>query len=99
MTKANRAKPNTLDQKVIHSAAHLTGLLVVGPTCLDKAVVSIFDDKARRLIQKVCLNLILTAKVAGAMLRLATMTERRSLAWLPQLLKQSGSSQAILAAW
>ena len=89
MTKANRTKPNTLDQKVIHNEAPLTSLLVVGPNCLDEAVVNIFGTKARRLNQKLCHNLILAAKVAGAMLRLATTTERRSLVWLPQLLGQS----------
>ena len=89
MTKANRTKPSTLDQKVIHNVAHLTGLLVVGPNCLDEAVVNIFGAKAKRLNQKLCHNLILAVKVAGAMLRLATTTERCSLVWEAQLLRHS----------
>jgi hypothetical protein len=49
MTKANRAKPNTFDQEVVHNATLLTVVLVLGLSCRDIATRTIFEAMFRNM--------------------------------------------------
>ena len=49
VAKANRTKPNTFDQEVVHNATLLTVVLVLGLSCKDIATRTTFEAMVRNM--------------------------------------------------